>query len=142
MIKLQPFFSGFDYLFVNNLKPKIMSELIAVAVVFFAIYQILKSFTDFLLKRKLINMGKVDKAEILSQPEKSNETNTYPTLKWGLVALFTGAGFIFVDIWGSESGINFYNFEKSFLALGIILVFISAGFLTYFAITSIMKPKL
>jgi hypothetical protein len=118
-----------------------MNEVFAMAIVFFAIYQILKSFTDFLLKRKLINTGHVEKAEILSQPDKSNEINAYPTLKWGLVALFTGAGFIFIELWSTNSGIRFHDFNDSFLPMGILLVFISAGFLTYFAITSIMKPK-
>ena len=51
----------------NTLKPKIMSEVLMAAVVFFAFYQIMKYFTDFLLRRKIIRAGHFDSAGILEQ---------------------------------------------------------------------------
>ena len=62
-----------------------MEDAIVTAAVFAGIYFVIKVFTDFLLKRKMIVTGNVDKAGILESP-KGNELNSYPTLKWGLVA--------------------------------------------------------
>ena len=75
-----------------------MDKALVAAIIFYAIYQILKNFTDFLLKRKIIRAGHFDKAGILdqqvgSEPAEIKEVNKYPSLKWGLVAFFGGMGF-------------------------------------------------
>ena len=44
-----------------------MNEVFMAAVVFFAIFSIIKNFTDFLLKRKVIKAGHFDNAGILDQ---------------------------------------------------------------------------
>lgn len=115
-----------------------MEEAIVAAVVFTGIYMIIKVFTDFLLKRKLIIKDHVDKAGIL-EPIVTEE-RTYPTLKWGLIVLFGGLGLLIIAL-TNPSGINQYEFDArtSFMNMGIELICISAGFLLSFVITRMMK---
>jgi hypothetical protein len=130
-----------------------MNEVLMAAVVFFAIFQILKNFTDFLLKRKIIKAGHFENAGILEQKVTSEvtenqEANKYPSLKWGLVAFFAGIGFIIInqispslsngEYWQSSHN-NFM--EHSMLPFGIELVSISLGFISYFLIVTFMKKK-
>lgn len=130
-----------------------MNEVLITAVVFAGIFFILKSFTDFLLKRKIIKAGHFDKAGILEQKvstvsAETHEENKYPSLKWGLVAFFAGIGLIFInemapslgsgDYWGSSNN-NFM--EHSLLPFGIELVAISLGFIVYFIIVTFSKKK-
>jgi len=133
----------------KHLKLKIMNDVLMAAVVFFAIFQILKSFTDFLLKRKIIKAGHFENAGILEQKIASSitenqEANKYPSLKWGLVAFFAGIGFIIID--QLTPGVNnqevYNNFQwNSMLPFGIELVSISMGFIVYFLIVNFSKKK-
>ena len=126
-----------------------MNDVLMAAVVFFAIFQILKSFTDFLLKRKIIKAGHFENAGILEQKVASSitenqEANKYPSLKWGLVAFFAGIGFIIID--QLTPGVNnqevYNNFQwNSMLPFGIELVSISMGFIVYFLIVNFSKRK-
>lgn len=126
-----------------------MNDVLMAAVVFFAIYQILKSFTDFLLKRKIIKAGHFENAGILEQKVASSiaenqEANKYPSLKWGLVAFFAGIGFIVIDqLTPSVNNQEVYNnFQwNSMLPFGIELVSISMGFIVYFLIVNFSKKK-
>lgn len=126
-----------------------MNEVLMAAVIFFAIFQIIKSFTDFLLKRKIIKAGHFDTAGILEQKVSSvsienQETNKYPSLKWGLVAFFAGIGFIIIDqITPSPANEEVYNnfMWNSMLPFGIELVSIAFGFLTYFVIVNFSKKN-
>ncbi len=126
-----------------------MNDALIPAIVFFAIYHILKNFTDFLLKRKIIRAGHFENAGILEQKVSSvgpdnQEANKYPSLKWGLVALFGGLGFIFIDQMSPNisNPDNYQNFmHNSALPFGIELVSISLGFLIYFLIVSLSKKK-
>ena len=123
------------------------------AVVFYAFYEIIKNFTDFLLRRKIIKAGHFESARILEQkiaslsPE-NQEANKYPSLKWGLVAFFAGIGFLIIDQMtpGLSNGnyweSNHNNFmEHSLLPFGIELVSISFGFIVYFIIVNFTKKK-
>jgi hypothetical protein len=117
-----------------------MNEMVITAVVFFGIYQCLSLISEHLLKRKLIKAGQFEKVGILEPPKKTNEeVNSYPSLKWGLVALMTGLGFILIEILRSVNpdAINYY--ENAALPLGILLVAISLGFLIYFFIVNRKK---
>ena len=126
-----------------------MNEVIMASVVFFAIYQVLKNFTDFLLKRKIIKAGHFENAGILDQKVASagaenQEANKYPSLKWGLVAFFAGIGFIIINIMSPSlyNEQNYRNFmENSMLPFGIELVAISMGFIAYFVIVNFSKRK-
>lgn len=132
----------------KHLKLKIMSEVFMAAVVFFAIYLIFKNFTDFLLRRKIIKAGHFEKAEILEQKISSasienSEVNKYPSLKWGLVAFFAGAGLILIDYYspGFHNHENNRQFMDSVLPFGIELVSISLGFIVYFIVVNFMSKK-
>lgn len=121
-----------------------MSDVLMTVVVFFAIYQILKSFTDFLLKRKIIKAGHFENAGILEQKVASTaaenqEANKYPSLKWGLVSFFAGIGFIIIH--QLSPSYNDYDFQNSMLPFGIELVAISLGFIVYFVIVNFSKKK-
>jgi len=126
-----------------------MNSVLMAAVIFFAIYQILKNFTDFLLKRKIVKAGHYENAGILDQKVasstiESQEVNKYPSLKWGLVAFFSGLGFIIIDqLCPSSNDMgNYSNYmDRSMLPFGIELVFISLGFIIYFLIVTFMKKK-
>ncbi len=122
-----------------------MSDVLMAAVVFFAIYQILKNFTDFMLKRKVIKSGHFEKAEILSQKdvEPTGEVNKYPSLKWGLVAFFAGLGFIIINQMSPGINTDNYNYfmQGSLLPFGIELVSISFGFIIYFIIVNFSNKK-
>ncbi|MDD2303887.1 MAG: hypothetical protein PHP53_04265 [Prolixibacteraceae bacterium] len=126
-----------------------MNQVLMAAVIFFAIYQIIKNFTDFLLKRKVIKAGHFENAGILDQKVASiatenQEANKYPSLKWGLVAFFAGIGFIIINQMGPSlyNQDNYRNFmENSMLPFGIELVSISLGFIVYFLIVTFMKKK-
>ena len=110
------------------------SEVIATAIVFFALYHIFQLISDYLLKRKLIKAGQYEKVSILEPPKPtSEEVNKYPSLKWGLVALMTGLGFIVIEVLRQVIP-EMIDYRDAFLPLGILLVFISLGFLIYFFI--------
>lgn len=116
-----------------------MEDALVTVAVFGGIYFLIKVFTDFLLKRKLIKAGHVDKAGILDVPKNNNEENSYPTLKWGLVTLFAGLGLIVISV--LDTGDNFHRMHgtESLLPFGIELIAISLGFLIYFIIVRFSK---
>lgn len=126
-----------------------MSEVLMAAVVFFAFYQIIKNFTDFLLRRKIIKAGHFETAGILEQKiassvSENQEANKYPSLKWGLVTLFAGLGFILIHQMGPgiSNGNAYHDYmHESLLPFGIELVSIALGFIIYFLIVNFSKKK-
>ncbi len=115
-----------------------MENVLLTAIVFGGIYFIIKVFTDFLLKRKLISAGHIDKAGILDTP-RAQEENSYPTLKWGLVALFAGLGLLVISLIDRSEGSYGMWPVQSNLTVGIELIAISLGFLVYFLIARFGK---
>jgi hypothetical protein len=115
-----------------------MEDAFVTGVVFLGIYFVIKVFTDFLLKRKLIAAGHVDKAEILHTHNEKEESG-YPTLKWGLVTLFAGAGLLIIALIDKNGDFDWMNGTHSFMTIGVELVAISLGFLTYFMIIRLSK---
>ena len=112
-----------------------MNEILVTAVVFFGIYQILSMIAEYLLKRKLVKAGQYERVSILENPKPTtDEVNRYPSLKWGLVALMTGLGFILIEVLNVNNLMD-YN-DNAALPIGILLVFISVGFLIYFFIVN------
>ncbi|WP_297088219.1 DUF6249 domain-containing protein [uncultured Draconibacterium sp.] len=111
-----------------------MTELIAVAIVFFGSYHIIRLFSTHLLKRKLIKAEQYDRVGILEEPKsESDEANRYPSLKWGLVALMTGLGFIIIEVLGLFNR-EMVRGHQAVLPIGILMVCIALGFLIYFFI--------
>ena len=121
-----------------------MEELFITAVVFFCIYHTIKLITTYLLKRRIVKSGHIEKAGILDpveEPSSSEEANKYPSLKWGLVAFMAGLGLIFTEILQTSGSFENLNFRQSTLPFGIELVFISMGFLIYFLIVNYSKRR-
>jgi hypothetical protein len=111
-----------------------MTDVFITAIVFFGIYQLIKVFTDYLLKRKIIITGNLDKTGILDTP-KDKEENSYPTLKWGLVTLFAGAGLLIIALIDQRANYDLMHDSHAYLPFGIELIAISLGFLLYFIFT-------
>ncbi|MBN2275293.1 MAG: hypothetical protein JXK95_13240 [Bacteroidales bacterium] len=112
-----------------------MEDVLITVAVFGGLFFLIKVFTDFLLKRKLIKAGHVDKAGILDETPKNKEENSYPTLKWGLITLFAGLGLLVISlIERSDSLSNYGRLVESYMSVGIELIAISLGFLFYFII--------
>jgi len=118
-----------------------MSEVFVTCVVFFATYHIIKLISTHLLKRKLIKAEQFERVGILEEPKiESDESNRYPSLKWGLVALMTGLGFIIIEVLGLFNR-DIVRGHDAVLPIGILLVCISLGFLIYFFIMNAKAMK-
>ena len=116
-----------------------MEEVIVAGVVFFGVYHILKLISDHFLRRKLIKGGHIEQAGILERPKPANdEVDKYPSLKWGLVALMTGLGFVLMEILKLFNK-DMFRGRDAVLPIGILLIFISLGFLIYFFIMNARK---
>lgn len=119
---------------MNNL-----SEIFITGIVFFGIYQALSLISSHLLKRKLIKAEQYERVGILDDPRPVNdEANKYPSLKWGLVALMTGLGFIVIELLGLLDK-EWIQGSDTVMPIGILLVSISSGFLIYFFIVNTKK---
>jgi len=116
-----------------------MEDALVTVAAFGGIYFVIKVFTDFLLKRKIIKAGHIDKAGIL-EATSGVEKDSYPTLKWGLVTLFAGAGLIIIAFISTNSqNWELTHGDHAFLPVGIELIAISLGFLVYFVIARFSK---
>ena len=119
---------------MNNL-----SEIFITGIVFFGIYHALSLISRHLLKRKLIKAEQYEKVGILEETKLTNdEVSSYPSLKWGLVALMTGLGFILIEILGLLNK-EWIQGSDAVMPFGILLVSISSGFLIYFFIVNRKK---
>lgn len=93
-----------------------------IGIIFFGLVSIIRTITDYQLRRKLIQLGHVDRdaINILQRPQD----NRLAALKWGLIILFGGIGLIVISLTGMD--------EDSPLPFGIEAVSIAAGFLVYY----------
>lgn len=112
-----------------------MNEFLIPAIVFFGLYYMMKLVSDHLLKRKLIKAEQYDRPGILDDPKRNDEADRYPSLKWGLVALMAGLGFIVIDVLKLFDR-DWVSANDAVLSLGILMVFVSLGFLIYFFIVN------
>lgn len=112
-----------------------MNDLLITAVIFFALYHVVKLISDHLLRRKLIKAEQYERVGILEAPKSTiDEVNKYPSLKWGLVAFMAGVGFVIIEILRATTDLIDEYYRNATLPIGILLVFISLGFLIYFFI--------
>ena len=111
-----------------------MEDAIITAIVFTGIYQIIKVFTDFSLKKRIIASGHIEKAGIMDMPGDKEESG-YATLKWGLVALFAGIGLLIIALIEQNEDYILMRGNHGYLPISIELIAISLGFLVYFVIT-------
>lgn len=96
-------------------------------------YVIIRSITDYILKKKMIEKGYVnEEVQAIFKSHKSNDT--YAALKWGLIILFAGFSLILME---------FIPYApNSPLPYGLFAMFIAIGFLVYyFLIKKEIKEK-
>ncbi|MGB3849812.1 MAG: DUF6249 domain-containing protein [Tunicatimonas sp.] len=93
-----------------------------VGIVFFGVVSIIKTITDYQLRRKLIQLGHVDQQAVDLLQKSTNDQAT--SLKWGLIILFGGIGLIIISVTGIEQ-------RQSALPFGVLAVCLSLGFLLY-----------
>ncbi len=111
------------------------SEVIVTAIVFLGFYYIIKMFTDYLLKRRIVKSGHIEKADILQPVQPvDDEPQTLKSLKWALVSVMAGLGMIVAYVVGDLYGMDSYGMERSMISFGIELLFIGLGFFIYFFI--------
>ncbi len=110
-----------------------MQEVFLTAVLFTGFYFIIKMFTDYLLKRRIVKSGHIEKADILQPVQQvDDEPQTLKSLKWALVATMAGLGMIIAYVVGNIYGVDGHHIERSMISFGIELLFIGLGFLIYF----------
>jgi hypothetical protein len=94
-----------------------------IIIVFFILIAIfILALYNYRLKKRIINAGPLDENSVkfLAQLGSGNEA-----LKWGLILLCAGAGFIVMEFIP-------YSAEDSPVPYGVEMIFISAGFLLYY----------
>lgn len=95
---------------------------IIIGVLFFGIVNIIKTFTDYRLRRRLVELGHVD--EKVSSILSNKADNYYNALKWGMIIFFGGLGLIILEFIPYEADSPFpYGFEAVFIATGFLLYF-------------------
>lgn len=117
-----------------------IDEVLIPVIIFFATYHIIKLISMHLLRRKLIKAGQYERPGILDEPKETEEKDRYPSLKWGLVAFSTGLGFILIEVLKLFDK-EWIDGSDAVLPIGILLVFVSLGFLVYFFIMNGKKVK-
>ena len=109
-------------------------------VIFAGFFYIIKMFTDYLLKRRIVKSGHFEKADILTQSNPStDEPQRMTSLKWALVSTMAGLGLIVGFIVGKLYNIDSWQISKSIIFFGFELMFIGLGFLFYFLIANKQK---
>jgi hypothetical protein len=91
-----------------------------------AVYYFTRTVTDYILKKKMIEKGYVNEETQAIFKEHQANISKYPSLKWGLIALFVGLGFIIMEYIPVR--------PDSPLPYGLFAVSVSIGFLLYFFI--------
>jgi hypothetical protein len=113
-----------------------VGAIVIVGVVFYGVYNLIKVYTDYLLRRRIVKSGHLEKAGIMDPPAEQDIQNRYPSLKWGLIAFLAGVGFIIIEILNYNNVIVWEDGSDTFLPFGIELVAIALGFLIYFFIVN------
>ncbi len=91
---------------------------------------LVKTMTDYRLKKKLIEKGLVSE-DASSLVQETKRENKYSSLKWGLIILCGGMGMIIINF------IDYYR--DSPLPFGVLAVSIATGFLLYYYLVKRME---
>ena len=97
-----------------------------IGIIFFGVASIVRTITDYQLRRKLIQLGHVD--PLSTSVLQSSKDNRLSSLKWGLVILFGGIGLIIISL-------TDVYYQESPLPFGIEAVSIAVGFLVYYFVS-------
>jgi hypothetical protein len=110
---------------VNNLV-ELSNNIIPVFIflaLFYAIVTMFKTFFDYRLKSRLIDKGVSDESlPHYFLPDKP-QSGLYESLKWGLVAAGLGMGLIIANY-----------VPVGLISVGVVVLFVAAGFIAYFMI--------
>ena len=100
-----------------------------------SVYFFVRVMTDYMLRKKMIDKGFVndDTQAIFKQQISDAASNKFPSLKWGLIALFAGLALILMEFIPTS--------PESPLPYGLMAVAISLGFLIYYVIISRSNNK-
>lgn len=111
---------------------EVLGVFVVLGTISYGIISIIKAFTDYKLKKRLIEKATANEgigtalAESMKSLSGNVEKNQFPALKWGLISLFTGIGLMVIEF------IN-VDYRDSSLPYGILLTSVALGFLSYFA---------
>lgn len=83
-----------------------------------------KTLTDYILKKKMIEKGLVGEDAMAIFKNQSSIDNKYSSLKWGLIIFFAGLSLIIMEFLPHN--------EESPLPYGLFILSISLGFLIYY----------
>jgi len=98
------------------------------------IFQLTKTLTNYYLRKKMIEKGLIgdDAVKILTSDQ--SQFSKYGNLKWGLIILSSGIGFVIIDQF--THGMN-----DGTLPFGIFSICVSIGFLAYYMIIKNVSDK-
>jgi hypothetical protein len=102
-----------------------LTTVLVVASIFGSLLLFTMTITNFFLKRKMIDSKQLD-PESLSLISKNFTSFKFDNLKWGLILLFGGIGFMLI------ANLPHFLREDSVLPIGVEMVMVAFGFLTYY----------
>lgn len=102
-----------------------LTTVLVVASIFGSLLLFTMTITNFFLKRKMIDSKQLD-PESLSLISKNFTSFKFDNLKWGLILLFGGIGFMLI------AHLPHFLREDSVLPIGVEMVMVAFGFLTYY----------
>ena len=100
-------------------------------VLFIVVAYIITVIFNFFLRKQILDSGPID--DNAREFLKSLAPLGLEPLKWGLLGLFGGIGLVIIEFIP-------YRLNESPLPYGVEAIFLSIGFLTYYAIVRKQKP--
>lgn len=117
-----------------------MEELVAILVplgslsaIFIGITAITKAINDGKLKKRLIELGHLEPEKQWILQKQNSATETYANLKYGILLICVGAGFMAVSNLSMEN--------DSTTIFGMLSILAGAGFLVYFVLMKYLFKK-
>ncbi|MDP9077127.1 MAG: hypothetical protein M3O71_06865 [Bacteroidota bacterium] len=104
-----------------------------IVIVFFIIIAVLiLGLLNYRLRKRIINSGPLDQTSFKFLSQLS--TVSSESLKWGLILFFGGLGLVIMQYIP-------YSAEDSPLPYGVEMIFVAAGFITYYLIIQNKRNK-
>jgi phosphatidylglycerophosphate synthase len=101
---------------------KSLAPFIVMIALLIIIAVIIIALLNYRLKMRMLETAQIDDRLLASLTKPGNK---YEALKWGLILFFGGCGLIVIEFLPFEA-------EQSSLPYGVEIVFLSAGFLSYY----------
>ena len=98
------------------------------------IFHITKTLTNYYLRKKIVEKGLNGDEAVKILASEQSKINNYSNLKWGLIILSSGIGFVIIDQLKA-------TMTNSTLPFGIFAICISIGFLAYYFIMQNITNK-